>query len=73
METVKLSTKGQIVIPKSIRDARNLLFGTELAISLVGDEIRIRAAETIVPSNFDAIAGCLHRPDRRRLSDREAK
>jgi AbrB family looped-hinge helix DNA binding protein len=34
METVKLSTKGQIVIPKSIRDDMHLPPGTEFIISL---------------------------------------
>jgi AbrB family looped-hinge helix DNA binding protein len=33
METVKLSTKGQIVIPKNIRDDLHLPPGTEFVIS----------------------------------------
>lgn len=41
METVKLSTKGQLVIPKEIRDALHLAAGTEFAVSFVGNEIRL--------------------------------
>lgn len=41
METVKLSTKGQLVIPKEIRDAHHLAAGTEFAVSFVGNEIRL--------------------------------
>lgn len=39
METVKLSTKGRLVIPKEIRKARHLAAGTEFVVSFVGDEI----------------------------------
>ncbi len=41
MQTVKLSTNGQFVIPNEIRKAHHLTVGTEFAISFVGDEIRL--------------------------------
>jgi AbrB family looped-hinge helix DNA binding protein len=36
METVKLSSKGQILIPKEIRAAHKLTPGTQFLISFVG-------------------------------------
>lgn len=41
METVKLSSKGQIVIPKEIRESRHFGAGTEFIVSLLGNEIRL--------------------------------
>jgi AbrB family looped-hinge helix DNA binding protein len=42
METIKLSTKGQIVLPKAAREAHGLKPGAELAIDYSGDEIKLR-------------------------------
>lgn len=42
METVKVSSKGQIVIPKDIRDAQRIAPGAELEIYMTGDEIHLR-------------------------------
>lgn len=45
METVRVSSKGQIVIPKSLRAAFHIEAGSELAIFAEGDEIHLRQAE----------------------------
>jgi AbrB family looped-hinge helix DNA binding protein len=39
MEVITVSSKGQIAIPKSIRDALNLAAGSELTVVLRGHEI----------------------------------
>jgi len=39
MEKVTVSSKGQIAIPKSIRDALNLSEGAKLAVEVRGQEI----------------------------------
>jgi AbrB family looped-hinge helix DNA binding protein len=39
MERVTLSSKGQIAIPKSVRDRLNLLEGTKLTLEVRGPEI----------------------------------
>lgn len=39
MERVTLSSKGQIAIPKSIRDVLNLVEGAKLTVELRGQEI----------------------------------
>jgi len=45
METVRVSSKGQIVIPKSLRAAFHIETGSELAIFAEGDEIHMRQSE----------------------------
>jgi AbrB family looped-hinge helix DNA binding protein len=39
MERVTISSKGQIAIPKAVRDALNLSEGTRLALEVRGHEI----------------------------------
>ena len=46
METTKLSSKGQIVLPKSIRNARNLLPGTEFSVEDNGDPMARAVRQT---------------------------
>jgi len=49
METVRVSSKGQIVIPKELRTAFHIEAGSELAIFAEGDEIHLRQAEQRFP------------------------
>lgn len=73
METVKVSSKGQVVIPKSIRQAHRITAGTALVVTTVGDEIRMTPALGIEPTTVDEVAGCLYRKERKKLSDAEAR
>ena len=52
---VKLSTKGQLVIPKAIRSALRLEPGAELEIEIVKQEIVLRPAAGSSP--VDALYG----------------
>lgn len=56
METVRVSSKGQIVIPKRLRAAFHIEAGSELAIFVAGDEIHLRQAEQRFPRT-DVAAG----------------
>ena len=42
METTRLSSKGQLVLPKSIRDADNWSEGTEFLVERVADGVLLR-------------------------------
>ena len=42
METTKLSSKGQVVLPKWVRDARSWEPGTEFAVEEVSEGILLR-------------------------------
>lgn len=48
MPMVKLSSKGQIVIPKSIRDTLKLKSKKPVVIELVGDHAEIRPMPDII-------------------------
>lgn len=59
MQTTKLSSKGQVVIPKSLRDKRGWGPGTEFEIAEVGGVVTLRPSRAFAPSQLDDVAGCL--------------
>jgi AbrB family looped-hinge helix DNA binding protein len=59
MGTTKLSSKGQVVLPKSVRDARSWEPGTEFAVEEVSEGILLRPLRPFPPTRFDAVYGCL--------------
>jgi AbrB family looped-hinge helix DNA binding protein len=69
MNTAILSVKGQIVIPKQMRQAAQLSVGDEFSISYVNGEIRLRPLDTKKNVVLDQVAGCLARPKQVVLSD----
>ena len=73
METVKVSSKGQIVIPKALREAGNIQAGTELIISAIADGLMLTPAQRIKPTKVADGLGMLAKPGRKKLSDAEVK
>ena len=73
METVKLSTKGQLVIPKEIRKAHHLAVGTEFVVSFVGDEIRLTPLPMFAPTTVAAAAGLLAKRGRKGISEAKSR
>ena len=73
METVKVSSKGQIVIPKALREAGHIQAGTELVISAIADGLMLTPAQRIKPTKVADGLGMLAKPDRKKLSDAEVK
>lgn len=71
METVKLSTKGQLVIPREIRKTHHLAVGTEFVVSFVGDEIRLTPLPMFARTTVAAAAGLLAKRGQKGI--REAK
>jgi AbrB family looped-hinge helix DNA binding protein len=66
MTTVRVSSKGQIVIPRQLRTAFHIEAGSELAIFAEGDEIRLRQADQRFPRTEVAAGhGLLARPGRK--------
>ena len=57
MQTLKLSTKGQFVIPNEIRKGHHLVVGTEFVISFVGDEIRLTPLPMFPVATVEDTAG----------------
>ena len=59
METTKLSSKGQVVLPKSVREARSWEPGTEFGVEEVPEGILLRPLRPFPSTSFDEAFGCL--------------
>ena len=62
MVTGTITSKGQITIPKTIRDSLNLQAGDRLVFSLLGDN---QALLQPITTGVDDVYGVLHRPRQR--------
>lgn len=72
METIKLSSKGQVVLPRSVRAARNWKSGTTLVIENRPEGVLILAAKPFVETNLDQVVGAAkYRGPRKTLKDME--
>jgi len=59
METTRLSSKGQIVLPKSLREARRWRRGTQFAVEEVSEGVLLRPLRPFPPTRVEEVAGCL--------------
>ena len=59
MPTTRLSTKGQLILPKDIRTARAWGPGTEFTIEEFDNGILLRPATRFPATRLDEVAGCL--------------
>lgn len=73
METITLSSKGQLVIPKAVRQSAQLAPGDVLSVRYVDGEIRLKPVTVAAPTSLAEVAGCLARPGRRRLSQAQTQ
>jgi AbrB family looped-hinge helix DNA binding protein len=73
MDTVTLSSKGQLVIPKAVRDMAHIATGTRLEIRHVDGEIRLRPLPERTSTTLAQVAGCLYRTERQPLSEADTQ
>jgi len=59
METTKLSSKGQIILPKTIRDTHAWRTGTEFVVEDTPDGVLLRPRPPLTPTSLDDVAGSL--------------
>ncbi len=72
--TVRVSSKGQIVIPKNLREAFHIVPGAEFVVVAVGDEIHLKpAAATIKQTTVEAGLGLLSARAGRPIPDKEIR
>jgi AbrB family looped-hinge helix DNA binding protein len=67
----RLSTKGQVVVPKEIRQRRGWEPGAELTIEETEDGVLLKRARLVPPTRIEDVAGCLHRPGMKALTIEE--
>jgi AbrB family looped-hinge helix DNA binding protein len=73
MPTTRLSTKGQLILPKEIRAARSWGPGTEFTIEETKDGILLRPARRFPRTTIDQVAGCLkYKGKAKTLADMDA-
>ena len=60
METTRLSTKGQLILPKSVRDAKAWKAGMEFTVEATKEGVLLRPAKLFKPTRIEDVAGCLH-------------
>lgn len=73
METITLSSKGQLVIPKAVRQSAKLAPGDVLSVNYVDGEIRLRLVAPAAATSLDEVAGCLAKPGWKRLSEAQTQ
>ncbi len=57
--TTTLSTKGQVILPKTIRQSRNWSAGTRLMVEDTEAGVLIKAAPFFPPTKIEDVFGCL--------------
>lgn len=57
--TVRLSTKGQVVLPKSIRQRRNWESGASLTIEETAEGVLLKEASLFAPTKLEEVSGML--------------
>jgi AbrB family looped-hinge helix DNA binding protein len=72
MDTTRLSSKGQVILPKAVREARNWQPGTEFTVEEVDDGVLLRPIKPFKPTTLDEVVGCTgYRGPARSLDDME--
>ena len=58
MKTTKLSSKGQIILPVSIRLANQWQAGVEFAVENTADGVLLRPIKSVAATTLDEVIGC---------------
>ncbi len=59
MNTTRLSSKGQVIIPKPLRTAHHWEAGLELVVVDLGDGILLKPKTPFVETDISEVASCL--------------
>lgn len=70
---VRLSTKGQLVVPKEIRERHGWSSGVELVFEDFGDKVVLREIQDVPETRLEDLIGCTgYRGPARTLQEMEA-
>lgn len=58
METTKLSSKGQVILPAAIRAANQWKAGVEFAVENTSDGVLLRPIKAFATTTLDEVVGC---------------
>ena len=60
--TTTVSTKGQVILPKAVRDQLHWLAGARLEVEALEDHVILRRAPLFAPTSIDTVFGSLKTP-----------
>jgi AbrB family looped-hinge helix DNA binding protein len=73
MNITRLSSKGQVIVPKSLREAHGWQSGQEFVIEDFGTTIVLRPVNVFPPTSIDDLIGCTgYQGQKHTLEDMEA-
>jgi AbrB family looped-hinge helix DNA binding protein len=73
METTRLSNKGQIVIPKNVRNAHGWEPGLEFIVEDTGDGIKLKPTAPYLETKAEELVGCIgYKGPKKSLKEMEA-
>lgn len=73
MDTTKLSSKGQVIIPKAIRNSHHWEAGLELNVIDTEDGVLLKPRTPFAESNIEDVSACLkYNGEKKTLADMEA-
>lgn len=73
MNTTRLSEKGQVVIPKRVREAHGWEPGLEFIVEDTGDSVKLKPIRPFKRTTVEEVRGCLqYKGPRKSLKDMEA-
>lgn len=58
-QTTVLSTKGQVILPKTVRDERGWKPGTKLTVEETPDGVLLKREPLFPPTTLEEVYGCL--------------
>ena len=71
--TTTVSTKGQVILPKAIRERRKWPAGTRLVVEETAEGVLLRPAPVFAPTRHEAVAGMLaYKGPRKTIEDMDA-
>lgn len=59
MVRTRVSSKGQVVLPKEVRDRQGWPAGTELEVEVQGDLVVLRPVRRVPRTTLDEVIGCI--------------
>lgn len=69
--TTTVSTKGQVILPKAIRERRGWKAGTRLVVEETPEGLLLKEKPLFAPTRPEDVRGMLHRPGMRAVTIEE--
>ncbi len=73
MESTKLSSKGQVVLPSAVRKAKAWRAGQALSVEITPEGVLLKPLKPFPPTRLEDVVGCLgYKGPRKSIEDMDA-